>query len=61
MGLEEALDEPAFWILGGGGVAMEVIGFIISKNMESGAFPIWQFIVLIIGTIVAAAYFATKD
>jgi len=61
MGLEEALDEPAFWILAGGGVAMEVLGFIISKRAMEFSLPIWQLGILVVGTIIAAAFFATKD
>lgn len=60
MGIEEALDEPGFWILGGGGIAMEVIGYIISKSMEY-SLPIWQLLILMAGTLLAAAFFATKD
>ena len=61
MGLEEALDEPGFWILGGLGIAAEVIGFIISKKSMEFSLPIWQLLILMAGTIVAAAFFATKD
>jgi uncharacterized protein (DUF983 family) len=60
MGLEEALDEPGFWILGGGGVAMVILGWILSRNMEY-SLPIWQLVVLIVGILIAAAYFSTKD
>lgn len=61
MFIDEALDEPGFWILGGGGVAMEIIGWIASKRMGLGGFPLWQLAILMIGTLVAAAFFATKD
>lgn len=60
MGIEEALEEPAFWILGGGGVVMEIIGFLIAKKAGLAAFPMWQFGILIIGTLIAAAVFATR-
>ena len=60
MGIEDALEEPGFWILGVGGVAMVLIGFIVSKKMEY-SLPVWQLLVLIVGIIVAAAFFATKD
>lgn len=59
--IEEALESPAFWILGGGGVAMEILGWIISRNMMEYTFPIWQLIVLILGTLLAAAFFALKE
>lgn len=60
MGLEEALDEPGFYILGGGAVVMEVIGYIVSKKMGT-PWNIWMFIALIVGSLVAAAFFATRD
>ena len=59
--LDEVLESPTFWILGIGGVSMEVLGYIMGKNMGFGTFPFWQFIVLIIGTLCAAAFFALKD
>jgi len=61
MGLEEALDSTGFWILAGGGIAMELIGFMASKKMGMGSLPVWQLIVLMIGTIIASAFFATRD
>lgn len=61
MDLMEALDEPGFWILGGGAIAMELIGWIISKRTMEFALPIWQLLILMGGTIIAAAFFATKD
>jgi len=61
MDLMEALDEPIFWILGIGGVGMEVLGYIGGKSMGFGSMPIWQLVVMMIGTVLAAAYFATND
>lgn len=61
MGLEEALDEPAFWILAGGGIAAEVLGYIFGKQMGFEPFPLWQLLIVMVGTIIAAAFFATKD
>lgn len=58
---EDILDNRAFWILGGGGVAMELFGWVISKRAGWGSLPIWQFLILIIGTLVAAAIFANKS
>jgi hypothetical protein len=55
---EEAVENPAFWILGGGGVAMELIGYVIAKRTGLGTFPIWQLIVLLAGTILAAVWFS---
>ena len=61
MDFEEILSSPAFWILGGVGVIMEVLGYIVGKNMGLPAFPLWQFIVLIIVTIIAAGFFASRE
>jgi len=55
----EIFEEPAFWILGGGAVAATVIGYIVSRNMEM-SLPLWQFLVLIVGEIIAAAIFASR-
>ena len=61
MDIDEIIESPAFWILGGGAVAMELIGFVISKRMGIGSFPVWQIIILMLGTLVAAAFFATRE
>jgi len=61
MDILEAFDEPGFYILAGLGVAMEVIGYLAGKKMGLGTFPMWQFIILILGTLCAAAFFALKD
>lgn len=61
MGLEEAVEEPGFWILAGGGILAEVVGYIVSKRAGLAAFTWWQFLLVVLVTIVAAAYFATKD
>lgn len=60
--IEETLENPAFYLLGGGALLAEVIGFIISKKSTSiPSFPLWQFILLIIGTLIAAAIIAGRD
>lgn len=61
MGLEEALEEPAFWLLGGGAVIAELIGWAISKKALGFAFPFWQLAFLLLGTIVAAAFISLRD
>lgn len=62
MDLDDVLNNPAFWILAGIGVVAEVIGFIISKKSENlPAFPLWQFLILVFGTIIIAAVFASRD
>lgn len=62
MNVEDILANPVFWILGGGAVIAELIGYIISKRSESlPTFPLWQFLILVIGTIIIAAVFAGQD
>lgn len=58
---DEIFTSPAFWILGAGGVAMEIIGFMIAGRTGMATFPLWEKIVLVLGTLVAAAFFATRD
>ncbi len=60
MDIEEILDNPAFWILAGLGVVAETIGWIVSKSWESGGMPVWQFIILVLGTIGIAAFWAGR-
>ncbi len=60
--LDDILESPAFWLLGGGAVLAEVIGFIVSKRVEDlPAFPVWQFLLLVAGTLVIAAIIAGRD
>ena len=61
MSLDEALDEPGFYILGGLGTAAVLVGWIISKKSMEFSLPIWQLLILIVGILVASAFFATKD
>ena len=58
---EEAMEEPAFWFLAGGGVAAELIGWIISKRMMENSFPFWQLLIMMVVTVVAAVFFSTKE
>jgi len=60
--IEETLENPAFWMLGGGAIAAESIGYIVSnRSADLPAFPFWQFLVLVVGTIVIAAVFANRN
>ena len=61
MGLEDALESPAFWLLAGGGLIAEILGYIMSKRMELEMLPLWQLGLIMIVTVLAAAFFATKD
>jgi hypothetical protein len=58
--IEDALESEGFYILAGIGLSAEIIGFIFSKRIGY-AFPIWQFLLLVVGTLIASAFFATKD
>jgi len=59
--IEEILESPGFWILGGGGTIAVLAGYIISKRMTDFSFPIWQLAIIIAGVLVASAFFALKD
>ncbi len=61
MFIDEAFESDGFWILLGIGIGAEVIGFIAARRFGWGTFPIWQFILLLLGTFVACAFFATRD
>ena len=61
MGLEEALDSPGFWLLGGGAATATFIGYIASKRMGLSALSWWELIVLIIVELIVAAFFATRE
>lgn len=61
MDIFEAFESPGFWILGGGGIVAVLLGFIVSKRMGMDILPIWQLIVMMVGILVAAAFFATRD
>lgn len=61
MVLDEILESPAFWILGGFGIVAELLGFIISKKMGIEAFPLWQLVIIMIFTLGVAAFFALRD
>lgn len=58
--IEEVLESTGFWILAVMGVAAVTIGWIMSKGWESGAIPVWQFLIMVIGVIIAAAVFASR-
>lgn len=58
---EEAFESPGFWILAGLGIAAEVIGYVISKRTGIAAFPVWQLILVMIVTVLAAVFFSTQD
>ena len=59
--IEEIMESPGFWILGGGGTAAVLLGWIMSKRMTDFSFPLWQLAVIIIGVLAAAVFFALKE
>lgn len=59
--IDELIENTGFWLLAGGGLIAEVLGYILSKRMGFEAFPLWQLIIVMIGTVVAAAFFATRS
>lgn len=58
---EDILDNQAFWVLAGFGVGAEVLGFVIARNAGWETFPLWQFILLILGTLVGCAFIANRE
>jgi len=61
MDISEVMETPAFWILGGGGIAAELGGWVLGRNMGWTPMPFWQLGVMMVGTLVAAAFFAMKE
>jgi len=61
MDIEDTLDNPAFWILGGGAVAMEILGWTIGRKAGWASFSFIELLILIIGTLIIAAFFANRD
>jgi low affinity Fe/Cu permease len=59
--ISDLLENPAFIILAGGGIAMEIIGWIVSKRMMDYSFPLWQLLIMIVVTVIASAIFANRD
>ena len=57
----EILEEPGFWLLGGGAVFATILGYIMSRKMEWIPIPLWQMGILIIVELVAAAFFASRS
>jgi hypothetical protein len=61
MGLEDALETEGFWILGGVGTAMVILGWIMSKKMDMVSLPLWQMAIVIAVIWIASAFFAGRD
>jgi len=61
MDIGETFENPAFWILGGGGSIAVLGGWIMSKKAGWEALPLWQVMVMVIVVLIASAFFANKD
>ena len=59
--LESAMEKPGFWILGAGGTAAVLIGWIMSKKSGWVALPLWQILATIVIIWVASVFFASQD
>lgn len=59
--IDELMESPAFWMLGGGAIIAELLGWLYSRNHLDYSMPIWQLIIMMLGTLGAAAYFALKE
>ena len=53
--LENAMEKPGFWILGAGGTAAVLIGWIMSKKSGWVALPIWQILLTVVIIWVASS------
>ena len=54
----ETFASPGFWILVILGWSATLIGWTMSKKMDSGALPAWQILITLGVIFVAAAFFA---
>ncbi len=61
MGIDEILESPGFWILGAGGLIAEILGYVWARKSGWEIMPFWQLIVMMLGTLAAAAFFATRE
>lgn len=61
MDINEALESPGFWLLGGGGTAAVLLGWVASRKMGMETLPVWQMLIIIVGVLVAAAFFSTRE
>lgn len=59
--IDDLIDNPAFLILAGGGILMELIGWVVSKKAHIAAIPFWELLILMLGTIIASAIFANRE
>ncbi len=58
---EEATEKIGFWILGGVGTLMVILGWTMSKQMGWERLPIWQMILIIAIVWGASLFFSARD
>ena len=56
----DILYSPGFVLLSLGALSATTIGYLWSKSMEAGGFPLWQLVVIMMFEVVACYYFASK-
>ncbi len=56
----DVLFSPGFVLLSIGALSATAIGYVWSKSMEAGGFPLWQLLLIMCGEVVACYYFASK-
>ena len=61
MELDEVTSSSAFWLLGAGGTAATILGYIASKKMEMVSMPLWQLAIIILVIWGASAFFVMKE
>ena len=56
----DVLYSPGFVLLSVGALSATTIGYLWSKSMEAGGFPLWQLLVIMMFEVVACYYFVSK-
>ncbi len=56
----DILYSPGFVLLALGALSATAIGYVWSKSMEAGGFPVWQLLLIMVGELVACYYFVSK-
>jgi len=57
--ISEASEKVGFWILGGVGTACVLLGWMMSRQQDWIALPLWQVLVLIAVVWIASIIFAS--
>ena len=61
MGIEDVMEKPGFWILGVGGTAMVLMGWIMSRRAGWITMPLWQVLLTILVIWGASVAFSARD